>query len=554
MRGGTGAGPHMWNIVTLDDGRHYLADITNSDSGSAGQDGSLFMVPYTSGSVQSGYTFQIRDDIDIFYVYDGELNSIYTEEDLTLSSYPYGTIPVEEQLEITLHPQAVTAAAGNQVSMHVEANKTDVAYLWQWSTDGITWKNCSSFGYNTDTFSFQMQGKFDGRIYRCIVSSGDEQVISDTAVVDLETVEITQQPEDVEAYVGDFVNLHVEVDTTEAAYQWQYSTDGKTWKNRTSSGGNTDTFSFLMKASLDQRQYRCKIRAYGADYFSNIITVSLCSLLEITLQPADVEASVGDPVNLHVEANTEDAAYQWQFCTDGKTWKNCTSSGCNTDTFSFLMKAALDQRQYRCKVSAYGVDIFSDVITLSLCSSLEITLQPEDVEASVGDPVNLHVEANAEDAAYQWQFCTDGVTWKNCTSSGCNTDTFSFLMKAALDQRQYRCKVSSSGIGILSDVITVSLSASLKITVQPENVNAVPGDPVNLHVEANKADAAYQWQFSTDGKTWKKCTSAGCDTDTFSFLMKETLSGRRYRCVVTLGDTSLISDTAVINNMAASSI
>ena len=551
MSGGTGEGLHMWNIVTLDDGRHYLADITNSDSGTVGQDGSLFLVPYTSGSVQSGYSFYIDDETDIDYVYDKEMDRIFTEEELTLSSYPYGTMPEEEQLEITLHPQAVTAVTGDQVSLHVEANKTDVTYQWQWSTDGNTWKNCSSSGYNTDTFSFQMLGKYAGRIYRCIVSSGDEQVTSDGAVVDLETVVITHQPADVEAYVGDSVSLHVEVDTSEAVYQWQYSTDGNTWKNCTSSGCKTDTFSFLMKASLDRRQYRCKISAYGADIFSNVITVSLCSLLEITLQPADVEASAGDPVSLHVEANTEDAAYQWQFCTDGVTWKNCTSSGCSTDTFSFLMKASLDQRQYRCKISAYGADIFSNVITVSLCSSLEITLQPEDVEASVGDPVSLHVEVNADDASYQWQFCTDGVTWKNCTSSGCKTDTFSFLMKASLDRRLYRCKVSSSGIEILSDVITVSLPSSLMIVVQPENVNAIPGDSVSMHVEANELDAVYQWQFSTDGKTWKKCTSAGCDTDTFSFLMKETLSGRRYRCVVSYGDTSLISDTAVINSVVA---
>ena len=32
MDGGTGAGAHMWNIVEQD-GRYYLADITNSDDG-----------------------------------------------------------------------------------------------------------------------------------------------------------------------------------------------------------------------------------------------------------------------------------------------------------------------------------------------------------------------------------------------------------------------------------------------------------------------------------------------------------------------------------------
>ena len=40
-------------------------------------------------------------------------------------------------------------------------------------------------------------------------------------------------------------------------------------------------------------------------------------------------------------------------------------------------------------------------------------------------------------------------------------------------------------------------------------------------MEVNKADAAYQWQWSKDGNTWRNCTSAGGNTDTFGFVMKD---------------------------------
>ena len=54
MTGATGAGGHMWNVVTLD-GSKYLVDVTNNDDGTVGSDGSLFMVgcAYTEGK----YTF-----------------------------------------------------------------------------------------------------------------------------------------------------------------------------------------------------------------------------------------------------------------------------------------------------------------------------------------------------------------------------------------------------------------------------------------------------------------------------------------------------------------
>lgn len=84
-------GAHMWNIVTLDDGYHYLADVTNSDSGSVGQDGELFLVPFTSGSVEEGYSFRCDNNADVLYFYDDEMAGLYSTEDLTIASWAYGT-------------------------------------------------------------------------------------------------------------------------------------------------------------------------------------------------------------------------------------------------------------------------------------------------------------------------------------------------------------------------------------------------------------------------------------------------------------------------------
>ena len=43
MGGGTGAGRHMWNIVTMEDGKNYLVDITNCDTGTVGAPDALFL-------------------------------------------------------------------------------------------------------------------------------------------------------------------------------------------------------------------------------------------------------------------------------------------------------------------------------------------------------------------------------------------------------------------------------------------------------------------------------------------------------------------------------
>ena len=75
MDGGTGAGPHMWNIVEQD-GRYYIADITNSDEGTIGEDGDLFLTTPSYGSVSQGYTYETESG-NVYFKYDKDTRKIY---------------------------------------------------------------------------------------------------------------------------------------------------------------------------------------------------------------------------------------------------------------------------------------------------------------------------------------------------------------------------------------------------------------------------------------------------------------------------------------------
>ena len=118
MSGGTGAGNHMWNIVTMDDGKNYLVDVTNCDgctvtydeetkaysiSYSSGFPDRLFLAG-ASGSVSTGYTcttgdYQYTDSASnttwtlssksIEYIYGDTTKDLYSESILTLSNTNY---------------------------------------------------------------------------------------------------------------------------------------------------------------------------------------------------------------------------------------------------------------------------------------------------------------------------------------------------------------------------------------------------------------------------------------------------------------------------------
>lgn len=89
VTGEIGGSGHMWNIVTMEDGRHYLTDVTNCDAGTVGADDKLFLAG-ASGSLQEGYTAYPDGTRRMYYTYDSDTFSLWPEEDLTLSpdSYP----------------------------------------------------------------------------------------------------------------------------------------------------------------------------------------------------------------------------------------------------------------------------------------------------------------------------------------------------------------------------------------------------------------------------------------------------------------------------------
>ena len=457
----------------------------------------------------------------------------------------------EDSLRIVTEPQDVSAALGTDISLHVVVNSNDVFYQWQWSRDGKTWNDCTSAGNDSDTFSFVMKGTLNGRKYRCIVFNDSDEIVSRIATVSVavdEALEITEQPVNVTAAAGENVSFHVAANKTDAVYKWQWSRDGKSWSNCTSAGYNTGTFGFVMKATLNGRHYRCVVTSGDEQVTSEeaVVTYVEEEALEITEQPEDVTAAAGETVNIHVAANKADAAYQWQWSRNGQNWSNCTSAGNNTDTFSFVMKERLNGRHYRCVVTCGEEQVTSEEAVVTYSEPLEITGQPEDVTAAADETVSVHVEANKAEVTYQWQWSTDGKTWKNCTSAGCNTDTFSFVMKERLNGRHYRCIVTCEEEQVISSVATMTFEEAFKITAQPENVTAGTGVTVSFHVEANRADVTYQWQWSADGKTWKNCGSAGYSTATMHFVMKESYNGRQYRCIVTCGTETVTSEAALL--------
>lgn len=132
MDGGTGAGPHMWNVIRMDDNRNYLIDVTNCDGNSVGNPDKLFMAYNPTGSYASGYVLSFENagqTFNISYTYSNDCKNLFGEQALTLSSLPYQE---PQQAEVALSDDQTDVAqlfegyeAGDEV--HITYERKEMA-------------------------------------------------------------------------------------------------------------------------------------------------------------------------------------------------------------------------------------------------------------------------------------------------------------------------------------------------------------------------------------------------------------------------------------------
>lgn len=89
---------HMWNIVSFNGG-NYLVDVTNSDTGHFGSDGSLFLASPDGGSAGTSYTFLNTRKRTMVFSYSAETRALLDQGILTLT--PKNTEPDKTQPDKT---------------------------------------------------------------------------------------------------------------------------------------------------------------------------------------------------------------------------------------------------------------------------------------------------------------------------------------------------------------------------------------------------------------------------------------------------------------------
>jgi hypothetical protein len=178
-----------------------------------------------------------------------------------------------------------------------------------------------------------------------------------------------------------------------------------------------------------------------------------------------------------------------------------------------------------------------------------IDVQPVDTSVVAGTAAALSVRASGTNVTYQWQSSSDGgQTW--VAIAGATSATYTTpVTSAADDGRRFRVIVSGAGITVTSSAVTLTVTAAVVAPVlimQPTAQTADAPDPARFSVTASGTAPSYQWQRSTDGgATWADIAGASAATYNTG-ATSITMSGQRYRVVVSNSGGSVISAAAAL--------
>lgn len=130
MQSGNSSEGHMWNIVTMPDGQNYLVDVTNSDTGTAGQNGGLFLSGGT-GSIADGCRMRPAGTSQtLLYTYDGITTGLYGSGDDSILKLASGEFDPSTVITFTAAADQTEVTYGTSVTLSVTGDASKNVQVW----------------------------------------------------------------------------------------------------------------------------------------------------------------------------------------------------------------------------------------------------------------------------------------------------------------------------------------------------------------------------------------------------------------------------------------
>jgi plastocyanin len=259
------------------------------------------------------------------------------------------------------------------------------------------------------------------------------------------------------------------------------------------------------------------------------------------ISPASATLDVGQPVTFisTVSSGTPPYSY-YQWYLNGNPVSGATNS-----TWVFTPSSTTSYTVYVKVIDNVGMQVASNTVTVTVNSALSVAITPTSVTIDVGQSVTFAsaVSGGTPSYSYQWYLNTVAVT-------GATNATWTYTPTSAASYTVY-LKVTDSASPantVTSNTATVSVSASLSVTVSPGLNGLDVGQSVTFTSTVSGGTSPYSYKWYLNGVLNSSATG-------YSWTYTFTSSGS-YTVYVKVtdatGDTAISNAAVVTVNVAPS--
>ncbi len=581
VSGQMNSGGHMWNIVKMPDRKNYLVDVTNSDAGTIGQNGGLFLNGYSSNSGNT-YTFTPSGS-SVQYTYYNDTIDYYGLSALTLSSSDYNSATVRNTVDLYVtgeynydySMQVLDIVNQKRAEQSLPALRMDedlyagalirameISLLFSHTRpNGSTYYsmpefNGKCFGENIavgqDTPVAVMNTWMNSSGHRGNILDADYTSIGVGCVVVNGYTYWVQNfggstpnvisPSGSETLTKriDVIPVNVPLSTCNTTIAVNSSSKFTILGYNTFDYAaiNLDSFNFtssdpnVVRVSADGTMTgigagtATVMASHKVDSsYSVTATITVTDLnpvSSVSLNKNALTLDVGATETLRATvspANANDQTVVWTSSKPSIATVNNRGTVTAVAPGTTTIKATSSNGKYA-----------ECTVTVRSPRAVEITRQPIDQYAVNGEKATVSVAATGDGLTYQWYLKNKTAT--KFSKSSVTSMTYSVTMSDTVDGRQLYCVVSDQyGNQATSDIATLYKYARLTVVTQPKDAMAVNGQKVSTSVTATGNGLSYQWYLKN--KTATKFSKSSVTSMTYSTTMSDTVDGRQVYCMIT---------------------
>ncbi len=383
------------------------------------------------------------------------------------------TVNVDELPRIVAAPISVIGCLGQSAQFTVSASGgAPLSFQWLFNGNPIA-------GANQSTYTIAAATPLNAGSYSVRVTNGCGAIDSAAATLEVRLPPtISQQPMAESACVGETVAFSVQAAGAQPlSYQWRR--DGAPIP-----GASAAQLTIPSAQLGDAGSYTVVITNECGQIISDPAVLQVGAVPQISQQPQSGAFCLGQPASLTVATSNQATGFQWRR-------NGVPIFGALAATYSVANVSPADAGDYDVIVSNSCGQSVSAIATITVNQPPQITTHPVAQTICEGEPLALSVVATAAiPNTYQWR--RNGVAIPNATQAQLTINP-----TATTDSGAYSVVVTNTCGSVISNAASVQVRAGVRITAQPQPMNACVGQPGSVTFSVTATGAApltYQWR------------------------------------------------------------